>query len=218
MTVDPSAGVEPAEPEIGGWPVGLAGVTETIVATRGPDGAWNQAALGIEPADAASVEAGTTSAGLAHTFGRTRTRRNFTAGRAAYVQFTVDPVDFVEAALGDFETDAPILEATGAWAEVDPVEQSRHTDRGTSIVAWSLRPRGSRVRAQSVPTLSRGRSAVVEGTVAASRLDVEGYDDGALLERLQRLEAVVERTGDARSQAAFDRIDDLAHWRRRREG
>lgn len=215
MTVEPSAGVEAAEPETDGWPVGLAGVTETIVATRGPDGDWNQAALGIEPDDAASIETGDTSAALAHTFGRTRTRRNFTAGRAAYVQFTIDPVDVVEAALGVFETDEPILEATGAWTRVEPVEQSRRTERGTSIVDWSLTPRGTKVRERSVPTLSRARGAVVEATIAASRLDVEGYDDGVLRERLHRLETIVERTADARTRGAFDRIDDLAGWRRR---
>lgn len=216
---EPSDGLPPDGTAVDGWPVRLSGITETIVATRGPDGRWNQAALGLDAGDGpdGSIARGSVEAVTARTFGRTRTRRNLAAGRPAYVQFTTDPLDFVEAALGVFETDEPVLGSTSAWSRVDATEDARRTEGGTEVVEWSLRPRESAVRERRVPTLRRGRSAVIEATVPASRLDVDDFDDGDLLAELERLEAVVDAAGDDRSSVAFERIDDLVGWRDRLE-
>lgn len=219
MTEQSSTGMAPGGESVAGWPASLAGVTETVIATRGPNGRWNQAALGITPpADGQSeIERGSDRPAAARTFGNTRTRRNLAAGREAYVQFTRDPVDFVEAALAVYETDEPILASADAWVRIEATARSRGEDRSTEVVEWSLGPIESGIRERTVPTENRGRAAAIEATVPASRLDVEGYDETGLLQRLEWLADVVEAAGDDRARVAFERIDERVGWRDRTE-
>jgi len=51
------------------WPVDLAGVTESVVTTLGPNDQWNLAALGLHAPDGDGPVTATT-------WGRTRTWRN----------------------------------------------------------------------------------------------------------------------------------------------
>lgn len=218
MIHEPSVGIEPDGERTDGWPARIAGGTETVVATKGPNDRWNQAALGIVPAWANESDAlakGSAAPVTAHSYGRTRTRRNLAAGREAIVQFTRDSLDFVEAALGVFETDAPILVSADAWTRVSATQERLRDGEGTEIVEWSLHPVESGVRERVVPTTNRGRAAVIEATVPASRLAVEGYDEAELLQRLSWLADVVETAGDERSEAAFERIDEQVGWRDR---
>ncbi|MFQ3320770.1 MAG: hypothetical protein ACI80F_002857, partial [Natronomonas sp.] len=90
------------------WPVELRGVTESVVTTLGPNDRWNVAALGLFAGGPV----------VARTWGRTRTWRNFRERGEGYVQFTRDPVDFVEAACSVREEDDPILDSADAWARV----------------------------------------------------------------------------------------------------
>ncbi|MFB6074057.1 MAG: DUF447 domain-containing protein [Haloarculaceae archaeon] len=187
------------------WPAELRGVTETVVTTLGPNGRWNVAALGLH-ADGDRV--------TARTWGRTRTWRNFRERGAGYVQFTVDPVDFVDAALAVREEDDPILASADAWARVSVTERGAGEESGTEWVEWTLEPRETAVERECVPTINRGHGAVVEATVAASRLNVPGYDRGTLLERLGYHEEVVETCGGPREREAFERLRDHvdARW------
>ena len=178
------------------WPVELRGVTETVVATLGPNDRWNVAALGVFAGEPAS----------ARTWGRTRTRRNFAERGGGYVQFTRDPVDFVEAACMIRERDEPILESADAWARVDAERRRDGETEGTRWIEWELRPREAAVERRTVPTINRGHAAVVEATVAASRLGVAGYDDDVLSDRLEYFEDVVDRCGGDREREAFDRL------------
>lgn len=218
---EPSAGTPPDGEPAAGWPVALAGVTETVVATRGPNGRWNHAALGVEPAggvERSGEECGGEEHGdaaTARTWGRTRTRRNLEERGDAYVQFGRDPIDFVAAALEVHETDEPILARTAAWARVEATTIDRAEENGTEVVSWRLEPAEAAVRDRAVPTLDRGRAAVVEATVAASRLDVDAYDEAELRERIAWLGDVVERCGNQRDVAAFERIDEIVGWRER---
>lgn len=228
MSHDPSGAVAPVGDRVDGWPARIEGVIETVIATRGPNGRWNQAALGLSPGEGrARIDAGDATPAAARTYGRTRTRRNLAAGREAYVQFTRDPVDFVDAALSVFETDAPVLTSADAWTEVRAERGDGSVERGTEVLAWSLAPVAAAVREPAdvpaggrsgpVPTTNRGRAAAIEATVPASRLDVEGSDEADLLQRLSWLEGVVETAGDDRSKAAFRRIDEHVGWRDRIE-
>jgi hypothetical protein len=186
----------------GAWPVSLAGVTETVVTTAGPDGRWNVAALGVEaPADDQPA--------TARTWGQTRTRQNFTERGSSYVHFVTDPLVFVEAALGTRTEADPILAAADAWAEVTVEQLDAGVDQGTSWADWALRPVESTVECERVPTINRGVNAVVEATVAASRLDVDAYDTGTLQQRLRHYEGVVDRCGSAETQEAFERLTAL---------
>jgi len=51
--------------------------------------------------------------------------------------------------------------------------------------------------------------------VAASRLDVPGFDTAELLDRLRYFADVVERCGGPAEREAFARIDEATGWRER---
>ena len=201
------------------WPVALSGVTETVVATLGPNGLWNMAALGLfAPAgddDGSGAGDGRDADGdagpvTARTWGNTRTRRNFHRRGEGYVQFVDDPVDFAEAALTIVEREEPILESATAWARVAVERIDAGADAGTDWEEWALRPVESAVERETVPTIDRGFGAVVEATVAASRLDAPGYDEGELRDRLEYCASVVDRAGGPREREALERIRENA--------
>lgn len=202
------------------WPVTLRGVTETLVTTLGPNDQWNVAALGVHPpatdadadADAevnVTVEEDTEPAPTARTWGRTRTWRNFTERGEGYVQFTRDPELFVEAALAITEREDPVLAASDAWVRVEPTATGSGEAGGTEWTDWRLDARESVIRREVVPSFTRGYAAVVEATVAASRLDVPEYDTDTLRDRLDYFTDVANRCGSPAEQAALDRVWEL---------
>jgi hypothetical protein len=199
-------------PRTDGWPVALRGVTESVVATLGPNDRWNQAALGLHAPD------GPGDPVTAVTWGRTRTRGNFERRGGGVVQFTADPREFVDAALDVTETDEPVRDGAAAWVEVDAERIDAGEDGGTEWVRWALSPvpDSATVRERTVPTVDRGFYAVVDATVAASRLDVPAYDTDTLLDRLAYFAETVERCGGPAEREAFARVDDLSGWRDRR--
>ena len=180
------------------WPVDLhgRGIVESVVTTRQPDGAWNVAALGLHAGRPVT----------SRTWGDTRTRRNFAREGSGYVQFTRDPVDFVEAALWIREEEEPILASADAWVRTTVEQLDAGETAGTRWWTWAHEPVECEVVRRVVPTTNRGYYAVVEATVAASRLEVDAYDQGVLRTRLEFLESVVERCGGTREFEAFDRI------------
>ncbi|WP_114577406.1 DUF447 domain-containing protein [Saliphagus sp. LR7] len=189
---------EPCE----GWPVSLAGVTESLVATRGPNGLWNVAALGLFAGEAVT----------ARTWGNTRTQRNFHREGEGYVQFTRDPVAFADAALSIVEEAEPVIDATDAWARVRAERAGSGTDGGTRWVEWTLVPVEAAIERETVVPINRGFGAVIEATVAASRLDVPGYDETVLVDRLAHCVSVVDRTGGPRELEALSRVRRHSTW------
>ena len=187
------------------WPVAHRGVTETVVTTLGPNDRWNAAALGV----GGEIEAGEPASATARTWGRTRTRRNFEHRGEGYVQFVDDPRLFVEAALGIEEREEPVLAEAAAWVRVEVSRRADGESKGTEWVDWELQPVESAVERRAVPTIDRGFGAVVEATVWASRLDLEGYDRAELEARLDFLEDVTRTCGGERELAAFERLWEL---------
>jgi len=201
-----------------GWPAALRGVTETVTATLGPNDRWNHAALGLRTEG--PLPAGSGDPVEAVTWGNTRTRRNFERRGGGVVQFTVDPEAFVDAALSVRETprDRPVLEAADAWVRVEAERVGAGEEAGTRRERWRLTPGERTVRTRRAPTVNRGFAAVVDATVAASRLDVDAYDTDRLLDRLAYDAEVVEACGGPSERAAFDRVAELTGWRERRAG
>jgi hypothetical protein len=144
----------------------------------------------------------------ARTWGNTRTRRNFHRRGGGYVQFVDDPVEFVDATLSIFEVERPILDSAAAWVEVEAERADSGEDGDTEWEEWTLSPVDSAVERETVPTMNRGLYAVVEATVAASRLDVDAYDESELRNRLSYFETVGRNCGDDRVRAALDRLRD----------
>lgn len=185
------------------WPTELRGVTESVVSTRGQNGRFNVAALGLFTGDPVTST----------TWGNTRTRRNLHREGRVYVQFTRDPVDFVEAALSIYETDEPILDSADAWVESEVELLDRGTDDGTRWERWAHDPKTSRIVRRVVPSTNRGYYAVIDATIAASRLDVEAYDSESMRRLLAYFEETVDRCGGERELEAFDRLTTLTGWR-----
>lgn len=204
----------PAENGDSDWPVEIRAVTESIVTTLGPNDLWNVAALGLHPPDSADPADDEESPGdsrnpvTAQTWGNTRTRRNFHRQGGGYVQFTRDPVDFVDATLSIYEVEEPVLESADAWVEIDAEQIDAGESGGTQWEEWELRPRETGIERETVPTITRGFNAVVEATVAASRLGVDAYDQDALRERLAYFEEVGRNCGDDRVNRALDRLQN----------
>jgi hypothetical protein len=197
------------------------GVVESVVTTLGPNDRWNVAALGLHaPADAADPPEQEGFAAddpvTATTWGNTRTRRNFAREGGGVVQFVTDPRAFVDAALSVREEPDPVLDSAAAWVRVDAERRASETVDGTRREEWALVPTATTVRERRVPTHDRGFAAVVDATVAASRLDVDAYDTEALLDRLDYFAGVVDSCGGPRVREAFARVDDYAGWRERR--
>jgi uncharacterized protein len=191
-----------ADGETVDWPVSLAGVTESVVTTLGPNGRWNAAALGLFAGAPVT----------ATTWGNTRTRRNFHRQGEGYVQFTVDPIDFVDAACSITEFDEPVLESANAWVRVraEPIDSG--VEDGTEWERWELHPIKAETVSAVVPTIDRGFGAVIDATVAASRLGVEGYDEDDLRNRLEYAASAVERAGSPRERAALERVREYSEW------
>ena len=194
------------------WPVSLSGVTETVVATLGPNGLWNLAALGLFAPEETGDSSETPDPVTARTWGSTRTRRNFRRQGEGYVLFVDDPVLFADAALSIVERETPVPEAANAWARVAVESLETGTDEGTEWERWTLRPVEAAIDSTAVPTIDRGFGAVVEATVAASRLGVAGYDEEKLRRRLEYCASVVDRAGGPREREALERVREHSSW------
>ncbi|RXK51182.1 DUF447 domain-containing protein [Halorientalis pallida] len=191
------------------WPVDLRGVTESVVTTLGPNDRWNVAALGLHAPDGDGADDDPVTA---RTWGRTRTWRNFRERGEGYVQFTTDPVTFAEAAMTVREEADPVLPSADAWARVTVERLDAGEDGDTQWVEWALHPAETAVERETVPTTNRGYYAVVEATVAASRLDVPAYDRAELASRLDYFADVVARCGGQRERTAMDVVRDNSPW------
>lgn len=198
-------GWEPENHAPAGWPAALRGVTESVIATLGPNGRWNVAALGVHAGNPVT----------ARTYGNTRTRRNFERRGGGVVQFVADPRAFVDAALSIREEPSPVLPSADAWVEIEVEQTEAREEDGTTIREWALSPRESAVVRERPATTNRAVGAVVEATVAASRLDVPGFEERELLDRLRFFADVVERCGGAREREAMARVDEYTGWRER---
>jgi len=205
MTGRPTGGEwEPADEAPDGWPVALRGVTESVIATKGPNDLWNFAALGLHAGDPVTAQ----------TYGNTRTRRNFERREGGVVQFVADPRAFVDAALTIREAPEPVLPSADAWVEVEAACVGSRTEGETTIREWELTPDESAVVRAGPTTINRGFGAVIEATVAASRLGVAGFDDAELRDRLDFLATVVDRCGGAREHEALAAVAAASDWER----
>ena len=197
------------------WPVALDGVTESVVATRGPNDLWNLAALGLHAPDG-GLAVGSGHVVEAVTWGNTRTRRNFRRRGGGVVQFVADPRTFVDAALTIREEPDPVLDSADAWARVSAERIDAGHEGDTRWERWRLHPEEGVVRRRRPFTINRAFFAVIDATVAASRLDVPEYDTDRLLDRLAYFAETVEACGGEAEREAFARIDRETGWRDRR--
>ena len=201
-------------PDTDDWPLPLRGVTESVVTTLGPNDLWNVAALGLHAPEGSAAPTRDDPV-TATTWGNTRTRRNFHRQGGGVIQFVSDPRTFVDAALTIYEVEESVLPETHAWVEVRAEQVDAGKDGDTRWERWQLHPTEAAVTDPVIPRINRGFAAVVEATVAASRLDVPAYDTENLLARLRWLADVVDRCGGRPEREAFATLDAETGWRKR---
>jgi hypothetical protein len=131
------------------------------------------------------------------------------------INLVTDPRQFVRAALSVYEPPAAVLPGAAAVVEATATATREWTEQTTQMTRWELQPVWVSIRRWGVPTYRRGRTAVIDATVAASRLDVPDVDTADLRAELERCATIVERTGSSSDRAAFAEIDALTGWRDR---
>ena len=183
----------------------IDGIAETVVTTELPDGSWNAAALGVWTADEAQVL-------RARTWGDTRTRRNFDRTGHGVIHLLADPERFVRAALGIWERPTATIHDAAAWTPVTVTKRQSGTANDVEWTEWDLQPESWRITERRVPIPNRGFAAVIEMTIAASRLSVPGYDEAELTDRLAYFHAVARRCGGPAVRAACDRVIETVDW------
>jgi hypothetical protein len=174
-----------------------ARITETVATTRDGDGEPNAAPMGVRcEGDGA----------YAHLWEGSTTLRNVRATDEVVVNFTRDPVVYVESALGDgsgFVVDGRLRDADG-WVRCDAEKADGEGGDETrdEVTRWSLIERERRIENRVVPTHSRGFASVIEAAVHATRLDI----NPELRELYEHHVEVAERCGGEREREAAERL------------
>lgn len=173
-----------------------ARITETVATTRNEEGEPNAAPMGVlreEDGVYSRLWEGST------------TLENVRATNEVVVNFTRDPVVYVESAIGDcggeFVTDGRLRDADG-WIRCDAERVDEHEERD-EVTWWRLTERERRVVERVLPTHSRGFASVIEATVHATRLEF----DPELRELVDHHLEIARKCGGKREREAADLIE-----------
>ena len=180
------------------WPFEIEGIVEVIVTTFDMSTCWNVALLGLQGG-------GTVTA---RTWGKTRTRENFSKDRDAYIHFVRDAVLFVEAALCIKEQKSPHIDGSYAWAKIEANSIGVGMERGTEWEDWNINIRESKILKREVPVVNRGYNAIVEATIIMSRLRIS-QDKEKDLQSIENLLKIVEKCGNVRDCEAKSLVEKL---------
>jgi hypothetical protein len=171
-----------------------ARITETVATTHDGDGTPNAAPMGVRRDDDGTY---------AHLWEGSTTLENVRATNDVVVNFTRNPVVYVEAALGDgsgFVVDGRLRDADG-WVRCD-AENIDGTNERDEVTRWRLTERERRIENRVLPTHSRGFASIVEATVHATRLDFKPE----LRDLYEHHVEVAERCGGESEREAAERL------------
>ncbi len=180
------------------WPVKIEGIIEVVVTTFDASTCWNVALLGLHGGEIVT----------ARTWGKTRTRENFSKGKNAYVHFVRDAVLFAEAALCIKEQKDPHIEGSYAWAKIEAKTIGLGEENDTEWEDWRIDVRESQVVKKEVPILNRGHNSIIEATVIASRLRISQNRERDL-QNIEKLLKITEKCGNARDREAKILVERL---------
>lgn len=168
-----------------------ARITETVATTRDGNGESNAAPMGL-------VRDGDVYARL---WEGSTTLENVRATNQVVVNFTRDPVVYVETAMDDgsgFVVDGRLRDADG-WIRCDAESVEEKRDE---VTRWRLTERERNVEERILPTHSRGFASVIEATVHATRLRFKPE----LRELYEHHIDVARKCGGEREREAVDRL------------
>jgi hypothetical protein len=173
-----------------------ARITETVATTHDEGGEENVAPMGVLKEDGSVY---------ARLWEGSQTLENVRATERVVVNFTRDPVVYVETALGDggenLVVDGRLSDADG-WVRCD-AERVERKDR-KEVTRWRLVERDRRVVERVVPTHSRGFASVIEATVHATRLGFKPE----LRELIEHHLEVARKCGGEREREAADIVEE----------
>ncbi len=185
------------------WSFLDARITETVATTQGKAG-LNAAPMGIIRED---------GDGYARLWEGSDTLENVRSTRRVVVNFSSDPVVYVEGALSELgseyfethaDTDPPRLsdEYADAWlrCSAECVGEERDGD----VERWRLVPEEGETRRRRLFTVDRGFNSVIEATVHATRVEFEPE----LEELIRHHLGIARKCGGDRVREAADLIEE----------
>ncbi|MHC1579142.1 MAG: DUF447 domain-containing protein [Candidatus Alkanophagales archaeon] len=171
-------------------------ISEVIATTKSRDGRANAAPLGIIRENGYRVR-----------IFRSRTLENVRQTGMLAANVTDDPVLFVMTALGDLEPQHfsrfrgfPVLRAADAWV----LFKCSVSGETPEFSEFRLKPVALKVRRRGVRAVNRGRNAVVEAAIHATRYVLtEGVEREELKKLIDYYSKIVERCGGAAEREAM---------------
>lgn len=187
-------------------------ILEGIVTTIAPDGTLNIAPMGPDVGD------GSMARFTLRPYRTSTTYKNLKAHGEGVLHVTDDVLLIARAAIAKVD-DAPsrpaatvrgqILETAGRYHEFRVLGLDDRADRTTILVESVAQGR----QARDLFGLNRGKHAVVEAAILATRLDFLPHDE--VLADFDRLAILVEKTGGEDERRAFAMLSDFASLHRR---
>ncbi len=175
-----------------------ARITETVATTHDEDGVPNAAPMGVLKID---------DGVYARLWEGSTTLENVRSTNEVVVNFTRDPVVYVETALGEtkrrFVKDGRLRDADG-WVRCD-AERVPDEEERDEVTRWRLAERERHVEERVLPTHSRGFASVIEATVHATRLEFKPE----LRELVEHHLDVARKCGGKREREAVELVEEL---------
>ena len=175
------------------------GISEVIVTTRSASGTFNAAPIGIIT---------TTNEHFVKLYKSSRTFTNVQETKKLAANVTSDTVLFVKAALDDLGeshysslSGFPVLKEANSWI----IFQAVLAEESTEYSLFQLTPLTIVINRKELKAINRGRNAVIEATILATRyLRVnDEREKEELKKQMERYAEIVEKCGGHREKEAM---------------
>jgi hypothetical protein len=185
-------------------------IIETILSTLDSSGRSNFAPMGVVWGEEAMT---------LRPFRDTTTYHNLLETRCGVVNVTDNVLSFVRTALSDAQLPhfparhvrGVVLEEACAWHELEVMNLGGDKDRAE--IECRVAGRG---RLRDCHGFNRGKNAVIEAAILATRLHLRGPAD--VRAALRRYDDIVQRTGGQQEREAMQYVQEyVARWLRARE-
>ncbi|MEA1998261.1 MAG: DUF447 family protein [Euryarchaeota archaeon] len=182
------------------------GISEVIVTTRSASGTFNAAPIGIIT---------TTNDQFVKLYKRSRTFTNVQETKKLAANVTCDVVLFVKAALDNLGeahysslSSFPVLKEANSWI----LFQAVLAEESTEYSLFQLTPLTVKINRKELKAINRGRNAVIEATILATRyLRVnDEREKEELKKQMARYAEIVEKCGGHREKEAIRILEEMS--------
>jgi hypothetical protein len=181
------------------------GISEVIVTTQSAVGMPNAAPVGI----LTEIDEQGETNHFIKLYKGSQTLGNVLETSTIAANVTDDVVLFVKTALGHLSeaylsefAGVPVLTQANAWIVFTTVLIEEHDD----YVHFQVLPSAVKITRKEVKAINRGRNAVIEAAVLATRLDLakDAEEKEAMRERVAEYAEIVEKCGGSREKEAME--------------